>query len=167
MKIQSIKWKQHVPKKNIDPVKAHKALESIRKRDNGLTDDGIIASAKATNHVLHDWFEWDDSVAANEHRRSQARALIRSLEVIYEETPSVRTRVYEVEHKSRPQDEDRTVYTTVEEVLSNPQSRDRLIAEAIKSAMQFRNRFKMLHELEGLIKEIDKVIEKLGSEIVA
>lgn len=167
MKIESIKWKQNVPNKGIDAEKAHKALETIRAKNGGLTDDGILTAAAPKNHTLHKWFEWDDSTAANEHRRNQARLLIRSLEVTYVETPEIKTRVYEVEHKSRPGAEDRTVYTTIDEVLANPESRDRLIAEAIKAAMQFRRRFKMLHELDSLINEIDKTIEKLGAEIVA
>ena len=167
MKIESIKWKQNVPSKGIDPSKAHAALETIRSKNNGLTDDVIVKTASAKNHILHEWFEWDDSTAANEHRRAQARLLIRSLEVSYTEAPGIKSRVYEVQHKARPQDEDRTIYTTTEEVLANPESRDRLIAEAIKAAMQFRRRFKALHELDSLISEIDKTLAKLGSEVIA
>lgn len=167
MKIESIKWKQNVPNKGIDAAKAHQALELIRKRNQGLTDDAIVQAASASNHTLHGWFEWDDTVAANEHRRAQARLLIRSLEVTYAEAPQVKTRVYEIEHKSRPGAEDRTVYTTTAEVLANPESRDRLVAEAIKAAMQFRRRFKMLGELDSLINEIDRTLEKLGAEVVA
>jgi hypothetical protein len=85
----------------------------------------------------------------------------------YEEAPDIKTRVYEVEHKARPQDPERTVYTTTEEVLANPESRDRLIAEAIRAAMQFRRRFKMLHELDAVMEEIDKAVEKLGAGVVA
>lgn len=167
MKIASVKWKQNVPTKGIDAAKAYKALEAIRTKNSGLTDDGILLAASAKNHVLNQWFEWDDTVAASEHRRNQARQLIRSIEVTYSEAPGIKTRVYEVEHKSRPQDPGRTVYTTIEEVLANPESRDRLIAEAIKAAMQFRRRFKMLHEFDGLMGEIDKAVEKLGAEAIA
>jgi hypothetical protein len=166
MKVQEIKWKQNVPNKGIDAEKAHAALETIRSKNNGLTDDGIVQAAEAKNHALHKWFEWDDSEAAKEHRRGQARQLIRSLEVIYTEAPDIKTRVYEVEHKARPQDPGRTVYTTTEEVLANPESRDRLIAEAIRAAMQFRRRFKMLHELDAVMEAIDKAVETLGTEAV-
>ena len=166
MKIETIRWKQNVPSKGIDADKAHKALEAIRTKNNGLTDDGVLAAACVKGQILNKWFEWDDSVAAAVHRRDQARLLIRSLEVTYIDAPGIKTRVYEVEHKSRPQDPQRTVYTTTEEVLANPESRDRLIAEAIKAAMQFRRRFKMLHELDGLMIEIDKVVEKMGAEVL-
>ena len=166
MQIETIKWKQNVPSKGVDAAKAHKALEAIREKNNGLTDDGVLAAASVKGHTLNKWFEWDDSTAASVHRRDQARQLIRSLEVTYSDAPGIKTRVYEVEHKSRPQDPQRTVYTTTEEVLANPESRDRLIAEAIKAAMQFRRRFKMLHELDGLMLEIDKVVEKMGAEVL-
>jgi tRNA A37 N6-isopentenylltransferase MiaA len=167
MKIEAIKWKQNVPTKGIDAEKAHAALETIRSKNNGLTDDAIVQAAAPKNHALHKWFEWDDSEAAKEHRRNQARLLIRSLEVTYSESPDIKTRVYEVEHKARPQDPERTVYTTTEEVLANPESRDRLIAEAIRAAMQFRRRFKMLHELDAVMEAIDKAVETLGTETVA
>jgi len=166
MKIESIAWKQNVPNAGIDPAVAHRALEQIRKKNDGLTDDAIVAAAKATNHALHNWFEWDDSTAAKEQRRMQARQLIRSLVVTYKEAPETKVRVYEVEHKARPRDTNRTVYSTTEEVLRNPESRDRLIAAAIKSAMEFRARFKHLHELDAIIESIDKTLEKLGLEAV-
>jgi len=167
MKIEKIKWKQNVPTNGIDAAKAYAALEAIRAKNNGLTDDAIVQASAPKNHALHKWFQWDDSEAATEYRREQARKLIRSLEVVYEEAPEIKTRVYEVEHKARPQDPERTVYTTTEEVLANPDSRDRLIAEAIRAAMQFRRRFKMLHELDAVMEEIEKAVQKLGAETVA
>jgi hypothetical protein len=167
MKIDSVNWKQGVPHKGIDPVKAHKALEVIRQRNNGLTDDAIVQAAAPRNHTLHKWFEWDDSAAAKEYRRTQARRLIGAIEVTYAEAPEITSRVYQVQHKSRPQDEHRTVYSTTEEVLANTDSRDRLIAEAIRLAMQFRRRFQSLHELDSLLQEIDKTLEKLATEPVA
>lgn len=167
MKISTISWKQNVPTKGIEAEKAFNALESIRKQNNGLTDDAVVQAAKPQNHTLHKWFEWDDSVAAVEYRRDQARNLLRSLEVTYEERPEIKTRVYEVEHKSRPRDEERTVYTTTEEILQNPEARDRLIAEAIRQAMAFRRRFKAIHELDAVMSEIDRAVEKLGTEVVS
>jgi len=163
MKIEQIAWKQNVPTNGIEAAKAHDALEALRLKNGGLTDDGIVAAAKQKNHVLHKWFQWDDTSAAIELRRMQARQLIRSLVVIYEEAPELKTRLYEVSHKTRAASEQRTVYSTAEEVLSDPDSRDRLIASAIKSAMEFRRRFKQLHELDAIIESIDKVLHTLGA----
>jgi len=161
--IEKIEWKTNVPTKGIKPDVAYNALEKIRLKNGGLTDDLILKNAQAKNHELHDWFEWDDTVAATEHRRAQARLLLRAFHVVYKEKPELKMRAYEVMHKTRPSALQRTVYSTTEEVLSNPESRDRLIAEAIKMAMQFRNRFRNLHELEKIIEAIDAVIVDIGS----
>lgn len=163
MKIESVTWKTVIATKGIQAIDAYKALESIRKNNSGqLTDDAVVAAAKPQNHVLHSWFEWDDTEAAIEYRRNQARTLMRSLAVTYKEAPELKVRAYQVSVKTRPQNQQRTVYSTTEEVLRNPESRDRLIAQAIKAAMEFRNRFKHLHELEMVIKSIDEVLVKLG-----
>ena len=166
MKIASINWKQNVPTKGIDAERAYSALEAIRRRNGGLTDDAIVEASRPKNHALHKWFEWDNEAAAIEYRRDQARLLMRAIEVTYEEAPEIKTRVYEIQHKTRPGAEQRTVYTTTEEVLSNPESRDRLIASAIAEAMRFRRRFGKLHELDRIIAAIDEAIVKLGSEAV-
>lgn len=166
MKIQSVDWRRGAQSKGIDADKAYKALERVREKNGGITDDAIVDAAKPKNHVLHSWFEWDDSKAANEHRRAQARTLIRSFEVVYVEQPEITTRAYEVETKSGKPAEQRTVYTTTQEVLANPESRDRLISDAIRMAMEFRRRFRMLHEMERVMEEIDKAIETIGMATV-
>lgn len=46
-----------------------------------LTPDQVVEAASDPASPLHDQFEWDDSVAAVEYRRDQARTLIRSVNV--------------------------------------------------------------------------------------
>lgn len=163
MEIATVTWKQRVPTKGIDAVKAYELIEKLRvKNDGSLTDDAIVNAAKPKNNLLHQFFEWDDSVASVEYRRMQARQLIRSFEVTYKDTPDVKTRAYEVHTKRSGQDE-RTEYKTTVDVLSQTESRDQLIASAIRQAMEFRRRFKHLHELDMVIEAIDKVLVKLGA----
>ncbi len=163
MKIEKVVWKKNVPTAGIDASKAYEAMEEIRAKNKGLTDDALVLAAKPKSHVLHNFFEWSDDKAAVEYRRMQARQLMRSFEVVYKEMPETRVRAYQVQTKSRPGDVQRTVYSTTEEVMNNPESRDRLIASAIKAAMEFRNRFKHLHELEGIIESINKTLVRLGA----
>ncbi len=163
MKIGSVSWKQNVPTRGIAPDTAHKSLEAIREKNGGLTDDAIVEAAKPKKHPLHKWFEWDDTTAGVEYRRMQSRQLLRSLVVSYAEAPEVKTRLYEVSQKTRPADAKRTLYSTVDEVLADPESRDRLIASAIRAAIEFRRRFKNLHELAAVIESIDKVLVEIGT----
>ena len=62
------------------------ALEQIRFENEGrLTPDDVVETAADRSHPLHDFFEWDDSIAGQQHRLWQARALIRSVKVIIAE----------------------------------------------------------------------------------
>lgn len=164
MKIESITWKSNVPNKGINAADAYNALEAIREENNGLTDDCIVEAASVQSHVLHNWFEWDDTVAAVEHRRSQARSLLRSISITYQEAPELTVRAYQVETKARTQDPQRTVYSTTAEVLANPEARTRLLAQAVKAALEFRNRFRQLHELDAVMQSIDDCLVRLTGE---
>lgn len=163
MKIDSIDWKSQAPSRGIDAEKAFNALEEVRQRNDGdLTDDTIIEAARPKNHVLHKWFEWDDTKAANEHRRTQARQLVRSFVVTYAESKETPVRAYEVHRKTRPGSEKRTAYRTTDEVMADPDARDRLIASAIRMAMEFRRRFRGLHELQKIVEAIEETLPAMA-----
>jgi len=49
--------------------------------DGRLTPDAVVDAARPINSPLHSFFEWDDTAAAHEWRREQARELIRSVTV--------------------------------------------------------------------------------------
>lgn len=57
-------------------------LEKIRKENGGLlSPEKVVERAKNPKSVLHSWFCWDDTKAANEYRIYQARNLIRQITV--------------------------------------------------------------------------------------
>ena len=165
MKVENVSWKSGVPSRGIDPEIAYYELEAIRAKKGKLTDTTVLEEAKNESHPLHNWFNWDDDAAAEEYRRLQAQNLIRSLVVVYVESPKTPVRAYQVLKKEPTKSESRTVYSTTEEVLSSPEGRDKLIADAIKAAMDFRRRFKMLHELEHVMKSLDEAIESLQDSV--
>jgi hypothetical protein len=51
--------------------------------DGQLTAEILLVAATPDSHPLHAHFEWDDSVAATQHRLEQARRLIRSCRVTF------------------------------------------------------------------------------------
>lgn len=75
------------------PVKAEAAyteLERIRAaHDDKLNPRDIVEESRPNDAVLHSFFEWDDAVAAEEHRVLQARRLSRSVYIV---TPATKTR---------------------------------------------------------------------------
>lgn len=58
-------------------------LLRIREDAGILTAGVVVEAARDEGHPLHDRFEWDDTVAGERFRESQARALIRSVRVEY------------------------------------------------------------------------------------
>lgn len=70
----------------LEPDTTWAELERIREKHNKLTPDVIIEESRDESAPLHSAFEWNDSRAAEEYRKTQARYLVRSIEVTIEET---------------------------------------------------------------------------------
>ena len=67
-----------------------KYLEQMARRNNGvLMIDDVLQAAQDENNILHRHFEWDDSEAAKQFRREQARSLIQRCKItILDSTPT-------------------------------------------------------------------------------
>ena len=66
-------------------VKAQTAgeeLQRIQQEHGEITPPLVVDEARPTESPIHEVFEWDDYLAAEQHRQHQARTLIKSIEVI-------------------------------------------------------------------------------------
>lgn len=73
-------------RRDADPQVIGDELEKIRLAAGGeLRPEAVVDAAKAAKHPLHPHFEWNDVLAANQHRLAQARTLIRIVRVVGEE----------------------------------------------------------------------------------
>jgi hypothetical protein len=63
-----------------------KALSALNDAHGRLTTDIVLEAATNAESPLHQMFEWDDNAAALEHRKWQARKLIKSVKI---ERPSL------------------------------------------------------------------------------
>jgi hypothetical protein len=61
-------------------------LERVRRQRGELTPNNLLDESRPSDAPLHGAFEWDDAVAAERHRITQAYQLIRSVVVEVEET---------------------------------------------------------------------------------
>jgi len=72
-----------------------KVLTKIAKSNGGvLKVDDVLEEARRKDSVLHKHFEWDDSEAAEQYRRQQARALIQRCRIQLVETEPVKIRAF-------------------------------------------------------------------------
>lgn len=103
-------------------------LLAVREQYGALTPENVLQAARPADSPLHSRFEWDDSVAADEYRKVQARDLIRSVRVRYQlpgrEPTSVRAFV------SVPRDP-KPVYEPAEEVAQDDFAR-KIVLQAMR-----------------------------------
>lgn len=70
-------------------------LMDIAKKNGGILQvDAVLSEAKDENSPLHAHFEWDDSVAAEAHRRYQARVLIQRCKITIVESEPTTIRAF-------------------------------------------------------------------------
>lgn len=134
-------------------------LELLRKECKGeLTPEDVLADARHDNSPLHSFFEWDDSAAAEQHRLSQARGLIRAVVAVYvtddkDETPrpAVRMKAYiHVPENGAPH------YRDASHAMSQAKTRKLVLERAWNELQQWRRRYADLKEFSSLIEVIDE-----------
>lgn len=94
-------------------------LRSIYDAHGELTPRAVVNEARVDGHPLHSRFEWDDAVAGERFRESQAADLIRSVRVVYREAdgqePERSTRYWQSVRQ-----QDGFVYRPSEEIAQDP-----------------------------------------------
>ena len=145
-------WKEGSHAK-VDPQIAGEELERIRVRHNGrLESELVVEAAQDEANPLHTAFEWDNAVAADAYRLDQARYLIRSIEVVVQETAEAKpVRAF----VSVVRDEDRS-YTSVAHALSDPELRRQVLMGALSELEAWRKRHAELVELAEVFASIDQ-----------
>ena len=98
---------------------------------------------------LHNEFEWDDSIAAEQFRESQARHIINCLCVVPTEADQEPVRAFFT--ISRP------VYESLNVILSSAEKHDDLFRLALKELNAFRVKYKNQKQLESVFEAIEKV----------
>lgn len=157
MKAKTYGFRQgsHLDKRRAKEVGRH--LEKLAGGRGELTAEVVVISASKEGSPLHDFFEWDDGLAAASYRLEQARHLIRCVVVFYE-TES--TEGEPVEYRAFYNvDSEKTdaPYVTMTRVMSDADLRASLLAKALKEATSWQDRYKTLVELAAVFVEIGKV----------
>jgi len=142
---------------------AYQEVERICAKNGGIaTPDAVVAAAKSVRNPLHEEFEWDNAVAAHEHRLNQARSMLRSIKVIREELPDRPHRVYEVVRgPSSDEGKPRKVYQSVEDIMADPDKRAELLSRALRELVAWQKRYRHLQELAIAFRATDELVTTL------
>ena len=158
----AITWKRGAQFK-VDAEVAHQQIDRIYQKKGSVVASDVVKLAKGVRNPLHPEFEWDDEVAANEHRLETARSLLRSFHVVRDEVKSDRPqRVFEiVTEKAEGEKKARKVYKTTEDVMADPDMRSELLFRALRELRTIQQRFRDLQELAVVMRAIDEVAETI------
>ena len=129
-------------------------LEKIQARHNGIaTPKDVLKAAKNKKSPLHRYFEWDDTTAAEQWRLEQAGNLVRSIEVVCgDSSQAIPTRAYVSIEKNGKRG-----YMEISDVMTDPELRDQLLAQALNDAESFQSKYKTLTELKPVFAAIESV----------
>ena len=120
-------------------------LEALEEKHGEVVPSVLLDAAKRKRHPLHRFFEWDDSVAAHEHRLHQARMLINSVNVVIEggDKPPVHTQaLVKIESAGG--------YRSVGKVLSDKDAREELIQQCWRALQSAKSRYSHLTEFDAV-----------------
>lgn len=131
-------------------------LQALYDERGKLTPALVVDVARDPDHVLHNRFEWDDSVAGERYRRDQAHELIRSVRVNYvsartEEPLSIRA----FQAVKDPDDTDgrKYVYVPTEAVVQDPIVMRLILADMERDWRNLRRRWEEFDEFWNMVGE--------------
>ena len=159
-----IKFTQGAPLK-AKPETVFNELERVREMGAGDIElSTLVTESKPKAAALHDEFEWSNAKAANRYRVEQARYIVRSLEVTYDENEPTRAyqsvRVVEAEAADKPA-KVKHVFRSMEDVMKDPETRDELLGQAIRDALAYKKRYHALQELAKVFAAMDEVLMEI------
>lgn len=163
MSQQEIGWRPGFPHPvGMSPVEAAAELSRIKSVRGQLTPANIVAESSDPTAKFYNWFEWDDSLAAVEHRKNQARQLVRCLVIHREENDHV---VKAPRYVSVVTDSS-TEYLESERAVANTNLRRQVIDKALKDLRSWQERYRGLVELGELHEAIENLL-KMNEDPVA
>jgi hypothetical protein len=125
-------------------------LDAIYQGRGQLTPRVVVDVARDPGHPLHTQFEWDDSVAGEKYRQTQAAQLIRSVRVVEPvgDRDQVRVRAWH----SVPRPDGRT-YVPAEDVRQDEFTRQLVLQAAEREWRALYARYKHLDAFLAVVRQ--------------
>jgi len=148
-----------------DAKAALKEIEALNKCHGGYAPDGsLVEHARSPKSVLHNDFEWDDSVAGNKYRLNTEKKIKRSLVVVTEKLNESQAEPTEVRLFQRAKIEcggkPQRIWLNTFDMLKDPEGRQQLVDNAKKELEAFTHKYKALSELSDVLEPINLFLKK-------
>jgi len=150
-------------------------LQGIAEREGRVNPQAVVDEARPEGSRIHDHFEWDDSVAAEAHRKQQARQLVRQVVIVKDgagnDVPhvpcfvSVRSADADLAGEEEDEEEgapERREYVTIFDALSNKHQRLRLLDDLMRRIVCYREQLALFPEMQDLVDAIDEATVRMN-----
>lgn len=139
-----------------DPVVALNVMSELDKQGR-LNAETLVEVSKPEDAPMHNEFEWNDQVAADEWRKQQARCIIHSITYIDENDPKPEpTRVFfNIEEHSGN-------YTAIQTIIKSEDKTEALKSQALKELQAFTRKYRTILKAINAEAEITALQTKLA-----
>ena len=114
-----------------------------------LTAKNLVDISRPEDAPLHNAFEWNNTIAAEQYREEQARKIIRSLVIVKEDREPVRM-FFNLVRKD-PE------YKHIDVIMRDADDREKLLQLALRELETFKKKYETLTELASVFEAIDQV----------
>lgn len=134
-------------------VDANDVGQEFEKLGENLTAETVVNVARDENNILHNIFEWDDTVAGEKYRKIQASQLISNLKVVIkedEEKPVI-TRAFVTTQRN-------TKFQPIEKVVNDVTQYQLLLEKAYRELNSIKCKYDSLIEIQELLADMPEVL---------
>ena len=131
-------------------------LSALEETSSGLSPEVVLEyAASHPDSELHSCFEWDDSVAANKHRVTQAAYILRSVAIVRKDDPRG-TQVRMFVNIERTEDSP-SKYVNTQKAMADDEMRAVVLGRVEHELKSIRRKHRDLHELATVWSSIDSL----------
>ena len=126
-----------------------------------LTPHDLVEVSRPEDAPTHNAFEWNDAVAAERYRETQASYIIRSIVVKPETTTQPVRKFVSINRpisEETDENEPKQTYRAIETVVSDESLRAQMLANAFAELAAFRRKYVTLSELADVFAAIDRIV---------
>lgn len=130
-------------------IDANDVGKEFEKLGDNLTPESIVNVARDENNVMHNIFEWDDTIAGEKYRRQQANRLISNLQItiISDKKEDKKVRAFVTTKRS-------SKFQSIEKVVKDVDQYQILLDRAYKELYNIKLKYEKLSEIQDLLKDI-------------
>ena len=130
---------------------ANEVGRELEKIEN-LTPENVVDVARNENNVMHDMFEWDDSIAGEKYRKTQASRILAAIQVkiIVDNEPNKQVRAFVTTKRD-------SNFKPIEKVVKNVDQYALLLDKAYRELNYIKIKYDNLKEIQELLENIPQL----------